>query len=352
MTDGILWCPHCSKPHLLGVSFCAETGKKIDQRVHRFSRVVTPANPLIGTTLDGRYRIRKRLGSGGRGVVFEAEQLRGGPEVAVKLVLGKATPETIARFHREAQVVARLHHPNVCRILDTGTTSDGTPYLVLERLVGETLADRLRRKRRLAPGMAVAMITQVLAALQAAHDAGILHRDVKPQNVFLVEGNNVVPKVKLLDFGFAKDVTVNPENQITRPGYACGTPQYMSPEQARVEELDPRSDLFSTGIVLYEALTGVHPFAAGSVLEMSMKILREGHDSVLSRRPKVPLSLSHVVDRSLAKDPRDRFESAAEMQAALVASLVDDEPMSEPTSTLDMRLPQLASSSPSSSAPS
>lgn len=346
MAEGIIWCPHCGSPHKLGESFCRTTGKALQPQVHRRA----PAgHPLIGTVIDGKYRIVKRIGAGGRGDVFEAEHVTLRRSVAIKVVSRRTTGDAAERLYNEALAIARINHPNICAILDIGTMPDGSPYLVLERLTGETLADRLRRKNRLAPRAAVQIFSQLLSGLHAAHGAGILHRDLKPQNVFVVERAGCDPVAKLLDFGFAMDVSGQIFRRVTKPGHACGTPQYMSPEQLRVETLGPQTDVFSIGIMLYESLTGVHPFAASSVVETASNIIRESAPSMTEHRPDIPDSLDVIVDRALAKDLDERFATALAMQTALLDAFLDDEP--EPESTTGVvRLPRLAaSSSPSPS---
>jgi serine/threonine-protein kinase len=350
MTDGILWCPHCGAPHKLGESFCRTTGKRLDANVHRAVRGVPKVHPLIDTIIDQKYRVLRRIGSGGRGDVFEAEHVVLRRPVAIKVVSRKTDADASERLYREALAVARINHPNICSILDLGFMPDGNPYLVLERLTGETLSERLRRKRRLTPRLAQDIFVQVLSGLHAAHGSGILHRDMKPQNVFLIERSGCAPLVKVLDFGFALDVSGEIFGRMTKPGHACGTPQYMSPEQLRVASLDRATDIFSVGIMLFEALTGTHPFPGSSVVDTAASILTRSAPPVRALRSELTASLEAVVARALAKEPADRFATAAEMQEAL-GNTADDEPEPEST-TGTVRLPQLGPSSSSSSSPS
>jgi serine/threonine-protein kinase len=292
----------------------------------------------------------KRIGAGGRGEVFEAEHLGLRRPVAIKVVSSKTGADAAERLYREALTVARISHPNICAILDMGQLPDGSPYIVLERLTGETLAERLRRKNKLSPLQVVQLFTQVLSGLQAVHGQSILHRDLKPQNIFLIDRGGCEPLAKVLDFGFAMDVSGQIFSRMTKPGHACGTPQYMSPEQLQVRSLDAGSDIFSVGIMMYEALCGVHPFLASSVVETAANIVREAPRPLSDHNPLVPTELEAIVHRALENDRTRRFATAAEMQRALAEADLGDEP--EPESTTGVvRLPQLTtSSSPSPSA--
>jgi serine/threonine-protein kinase len=212
---------------------------------------------------------------------------------------------------------------------------NGMPFVVFERLFGETLAERTRGVLQLPVRVAADLFSQLLLGLQAAHEARIIHRDLKPQNIFLADDpDGDKSTVKILDFGFAQDLAASA--RITRPGDACGTLQYMSPEQLRVEQLDPRSDLFAVGIMFYEVLAGRHPFAASSRIELQMNILRAAPLPLRVRRPDVPQALADLIARTLSRAPDGRPGSAAELHRELAAvartsplpSLGDDEPVS------------------------
>jgi serine/threonine-protein kinase len=350
MKEGIVWCPHCGRPHKLVETYCTTTGKPLEQRVHRAHRggVALGRSAYVGKTLDRKYRIVRRIGSGGMGEVFEAENLVLRRRVAIKLVSSSArvSEEAIARLRREASAISCLHHPNVCDVYDMGVLEDGKPYLVLEHLKGETLERRLAA-RRLTSSAAIEIFSQILSGLQMAHGVGIIHRDLKPANVFLVSRAGCGPLVKLLDFGFAKDVSGTLWRTITRPGMACGTPQYMSPEQLRAQPVDARSDVFAVGVMLFEALAGVHPFRGMSVLDIGTKIIRESAPRLRAVRPSVSPLLDDVVARALAKRPEDRFASALEMQRALLDEESDDD--TPPSDTRPWPLPYLPTASPPSS---
>lgn len=330
MTDGILWCPHCGGPHLLADVYCRATGKALSRTVHQRRGAPAVEPSLVGSVIDGKYHVVKRLGGGGMGEVFEAEHRTLAKRVAIKIV-SKATGDAVERLRREALVIASIDHPNICQLYDVGTMPDGNPYLVLERLTGETLEQRLRRKR-MTPREAVEAFSQVLSGIHVAHSAGIVHRDLKPANIFLVERVGCAPLLKVFDFGLAKDTSGRRFNgRMTQAGRSCGTPSYMSPEQLLASEIDHRADLFSVGLMLFEAIMGRHPFAASTVAGVGMNILEQPCPRMRGPRSSVPEALEHVVMRALEKSRALRFESAQAMQSALIASV---RPRSEETSVL------------------
>jgi serine/threonine-protein kinase len=310
---------------------------------------------MIGPAVAGKYRITQMIGVGGAGQVFEAKNLAVGRLVAIKIVRSTIgdSPE---RLLREAQLAAAIRHPNICGVYDLGYLANGDPFLVMERLFGETLHDRLRRRRNrsLPLPLTLDVFVQLLSALHAAHGVGVLHRDLKPANVFLVERDGCPPIAKLLDFGFAKDMTGLRARAITQPHHACGTPQYMSPEQLRAQALDARSDLFAMGVMLHEALTGRHPFIAPTVPEISFRILENEAPRLRTIRPRLTPELEAVVARALAKSPADRFQSARAMLEALddARSAQAESPMeSAPSSTTNSWILRCASSSSSGAVP-
>ena len=318
MTEGFRWCPHCKGPHALSDRVCRETGRSLDGAFRQRPKTPTAISPqLEGVILDGKYKLLRQIGAGGIGRVFEAENLEQRRVVAIKLIGGSAAPETIVRLEREARLVATIKHPNICEVHDVGRMPNGMPFVVFERLFGETLGERTRGVLQLPIRAAVDLFSQLLLGLQAAHEARIIHRDLKPQNVFLANRPDSEPLVKLLDFGFAQDLAAT--SRITRPGNACGTLQYMSPEQLRVEPLDGRSDLFAVGIMLYEALAGRHPFAAPSRIELQINILRADPIPLSTRRSDVPVALEELIARTLSRTPAGRPASALELQRELVS---------------------------------
>jgi serine/threonine-protein kinase len=347
---GILWCPHCGQPHRLGERFCGTTGKPLDVRVNR-AVVRPPARTASAQqqqrVIDGKYRVIRRIGRGGMGDVFEAENLILKRRVAIKVVASSRGGDAAVRLAHEARTIAALRHPNICDVYDTGTTADGKPYLVLEYLDGEGLDARLRRGR-MSPSAVIELFSQMLSALQTAHSSGIVHRDLKPANVFLVERAGCAPLVKVLDFGFAKDLSGTLFRTITRPGIACGTPNYMAPEQLRALPIDARADLFSVGVMLFEALSGRHPFPGTTPLEVGASILREAPRRLSAYRPELADLFDEIIARALEKDPNFRYASALAMQRALLGAPAEDD--DGPESYSDTRPLALlaASSAPSS----
>lgn len=271
----------------------------------------------LGAVLDGRYIVREALSEGSMGLVMSAEHARLGATVAIKLMRPSLLedPVAAARFLREAQTAARIDHPNVVRIQDFGVTPAGLHYLVMERLYGEDLYDRLRRTPTLEIHEVVALGVEACAALEALHTAGLVHRDLKPENIFLVDGAGPAgPRVKLLDLGVV-DVSRAPA-RLTRTGTIVGTPAYMAPEQTRGERCDPRADLYALSAVLWECLTGERLFDASPSLSLMQHRHEVPRDPRLWR-PEVPQWLAELVRRGLEKKRERRFPSASLMRAAL-----------------------------------
>ena len=267
-----------------------------------------------GRLLHGRYRLTARLGSGGMADVYLAEDVRLGREVAVKVL---RTPfadddEFVERFRIEAQAAALLNHPNIVTVHDRGH-DDGQWYLVMEYVRGETLRQRLQREGRLAPEEAASIACDLLAALQAAHERHIVHRDVTSQNVLLSDDG----RVKVADFGIARIGA----SALTRSGMMMGTSHYLSPEQARGLPADERSDIYGAGVVLFEMLTGRVPFAADSDVAVALKHVNEAPPRPRDLEPAIPRAVEQVVLQALAKDPDQRFQTAAAFSAALRASI-------------------------------
>jgi serine/threonine-protein kinase len=283
---------------------------------------------MIGRVIGDRYGVTALIGEGGMGEVYEAEHLAIGRLVAVKVLNPKRAQdrEAISRLRHEARVAGTLGHPNICAIYDMGRLDDGSPYLVMERLHGETLAQRLTREVRLPLEDLVDVMVQVLSALAAAHQRGIIHRDLKPDNIFLSrrEGMRAIPK--LLDFGISKSEDIE-ETMADLSGQtmAAGTPFYMAPEQARGDRgLDHRIDLWATGIILYECLSGQRPFDARNYNALLVQILTAPPRPLHEIQPDLPAGLERIVERALRKLPADRFQSALELQTALRAVNLTD----------------------------
>jgi serine/threonine-protein kinase len=271
---------------------------------------MTTQDTLSGTLFAGRYRIARKLGGGGMADVYLAEDQELGRRVAIKMLHGRYANDEqfVERFRREATHAAGLSHPNIVSIYDRGE-ADGTYFIVMEYVEGRTLKELIRSRGLCPVPVAIAYTRQILAALRYAHRHGVVHRDIKPHNV-IVDSEGIV---KVTDFGIARAGA----SQMTEEGAIIGTAQYLSPEQARGAPVDQTSDLYSTGIVLFELLTGEVPFTGDSPVEIAMKHLAETPPAPSSLRPDVPSDLDLVVVRALAKEPADRYQSAAAMDADL-----------------------------------
>ena len=268
----------------------------------------------IGSVLDGRYRVDAVLGVGGMGRVYKAEHTGIGRAVAIKVLharLGGST-EAAKRFQREAMASGRLDHPNIVGVSDFGTLDDGSLYLVMEALEGESLGKRLEREKRVPWHEALAIIRSVLAGLRHAHDKGVVHRDIKPDNIFLARKDGELV-IKILDFGIAKLYAGNADDPATtRAGLTVGTPAYLSPEQAVGGAITPASDLYSTSIVLYEMLTGRAPFTDDDPLAMLTAHVSKDPPPFAEVAPdlELPPGIEGVIGRGLAKVSAERIGSA------------------------------------------
>jgi serine/threonine-protein kinase len=262
---------------------------------------------VIGTKLSGRYRIEDEIGSGGMSTVYRAFDETLERPVAVKILHSDISrePRQLERFRREARTVAQLSHPHVVMVIDAGE-DQGKPYIVFAHIRGETLKDRIRREGALPIPEAVAYAIEIGRALEAAHEQGLVHRDVKPQNVLIDEEG----RAKVTDFGIARGLEVE---QLTAAGRVVGTTDYVSPEQAMGQEVTGQSDVYSLGIVLYEMLTGEVPFKGTSAVGVAMKHVREGLPDVQRRRPEISAALAAVVERATAKELANRYASMSEL---------------------------------------
>ena len=271
---------------------------------------MTTSDTLIDRTFDRRYVIKRKLGSGGMADVYLAEDQELGRRVALKLLDERhaSDEQFVERFRREAQSAAGLNHPNIVSIFDRGR-AEGTYYIAMEYLDGRTLKELLVRNGPTPIPIAIDYARQILGALSFAHRNGIIHRDIKPHNIIVGSDG----RLKVTDFGIARSGA----SQMTEAGSIVGTAQYLSPEQARGAPVDPRSDLYSLGIVLYEMLTGAVPFSGDTPVEIAMKHLSQVPEPPSTLRPQVPHDLDAVVMRALAKDPDQRYASAEEMDADL-----------------------------------
>ena len=265
----------------------------------------------------GRYLIRSRLGRGGMATVYQAHDPQIGRDVAIKFLHASLAEdeECHARFLREARAAGGLSHPNIVVVHDVGEI-EGRPYMAMELVEGETLADLLEKTRQLPIRDAVIIGLQLARALDYAHARGIVHRDIKPGNIMLLGSEHTV---KVSDFGIAH--MDDGDNQRTQVGAVLGTPQYMSPEQTRGERLDGRSDLFSAGVVLYQMVAGERPFRGDSVVAVVTKIANEAPPPLAQVRPDTPPALRRIVERCLAKAPAQRYPTGKELAASLLKVL-------------------------------
>jgi serine/threonine-protein kinase len=256
--------------------------------------------------------------------VYEAHDLRLDRTVALKMIKeGARDLQANARLAREARAAAAIRHPNVCGLSDAGYLEDGRPYLVMERLHGETLTRCLRRFGRLTPQDAIDIALQLLSALDATHEIGVVHRDVKPDNVFLVPRRGTGPLVKLLDFGMCRRraQTLRDDVTLTRAGQVVGTPEYMSPEQVSGKrEFDARVDLYAVGVILYEVLSGRRAFPGKDARAVVASVLVRSLPPLRSLRPDVPADLDRIIARAMERDAADRYSSASEFQKDLLAA--------------------------------
>jgi serine/threonine-protein kinase len=286
------------------------------------NRVQPPSasDPLVGKTVDGRWHVLRLIGSGAVGAVYLAERANLGRQVALKLLHPEylSNNEFVSRFAREARALSRLQHINCVTILDVGA-HEHRPFIVMELINGPSLTEEMGTPE-MTPGRAVALIRQVLIGLNHAHGHGIVHRDLKPDNIMVTEVAGVGEVVKILDFGFAhiNDSRLSQSNAMLVPG----TPSYMSPEQSQGEKTDLRTDLYSTGVILYELCVGFKPFVAGDTAEMLQKQIHEApippRQAAIGRRISEPLE--KVILRALQKSRDARFADAAEFQQALDAT--------------------------------
>jgi serine/threonine-protein kinase len=277
------------------------------------------SDPLVGKTLADRFEILERIGEGGTGVVYKAKQLSVDRVIAIK-VLGahvSTDPSWVKRFHNEARAASRLDHPNTVRLIDFGQTKEGLLFIAMEYLHGKSLRQEIDRVGRLPPNRVLRIVSQICASLSEAHNQGIIHRDIKPDNVYLADMKGAGDYVKVLDFSVAK--LDAPDAQVTRAGVVFGTPQYMSPEQGRGIPLDARSDIYAVGIVAYEMLNGRPPFDAKVPTEVVMMHLRD-QPAPLSG---LPPQLVSIVMRALEKDPSRRQQSAEALDAECQACLAE-----------------------------
>ncbi len=277
---------------------------------------------LTGRTLKDTWVVERRLASGGMGTVYVARHARTGRRYALKTLLPSAqlSESAIARFEREARAATRIGHAGIAAVHDFDVTSEGLHYLVMDLLVGESLEARLARVGRLPWPEARGVALEIADALDAAHRAGVLHRDVKPSNVFLSAREGAAERAMLVDFGLAKPITSERGASVTRTGAIVGTAHYMAPEQARGEEVDARTDVYGLGATLYEMVAGVPPFLGASPFAVMAMLLEEAPVPPSALAAGVPPAVDALVLRALAKGPADRWRDVPTMRAAIEAA--------------------------------
>lgn len=282
------------------------------------------ADPLIGTVIDGRFRVDAFLARGGMGKVYRATQLGLGRKVAVKVLDARAAADLASdfemRFVREAEVAAGLSHPNTLRIHDYGRLDTGAPYLVMELLTGRTLAE-IFAEGPVEPLRLLHIVRQACGSLAEAHEQGVVHRDLKPSNLFMVPEADGSDFVKVLDFGLVK--RLDDDVETTRAGVLLGSPLYMSPEQVQGAALDSRSDIYALGVVLYMGLTGRSPFSVSQVSALLVAHVNEAPRPLSEVAPQLPEVLQWTVHRCLEKEPERRFLSMRELSRALSACAME-----------------------------
>ena len=299
-------CPSCQARCPEGAAICPVCGVKL------------PPSP-VGRVLGDRYRILERIGEGGMGTVWLCEHVALGKRMAVKILRPEFSrdEELARRFEQEARAASQIGQENIIDVVDFGRTPEGSLYLVMEALEGESLARLLRRAGPLPVGRAIGILLQICRALGAAHARGIVHRDLKPENVIVVRREDGSDFAKVVDFGISKSGGSAEQGRITRAGSIIGTPEYMAPEQASAAAVDHRCDVYALGVLAYEMLTGSLPFQGETAVATLLKHQGERPAPPRQRRPDLPAELEAAILRALAKDPADRQQSMAELAAEI-----------------------------------
>ncbi|MCB9621718.1 MAG: protein kinase [Sandaracinus sp.] len=323
-------CPVCKSEYDGGEVFCpVDAARLVSASQLDVGSGSTPnADPLIGATFD-KYKVIRRIGEGGMGLVYEAMHTVIEKRVAMKVLRDdfSSRPEVVERFRQEAKSASRIGHEHIVDISDFGTTPSGSSYFVMEFLEGEDLASVLAREATLSVERAVDIVMQCCRALGAAHAKGIVHRDMKPENIFLVRREETLDFVKIVDFGIAKMSDIEtagaPGRKLTKTGMIFGTPEYMSPEQAAGKELDHRVDVYAVGVILFECLTGRVPFVGDSFMGILTQHMFEQVPTLHEVNPRVECSaeLEAVIYKTLAKEANDRYQTMEELGEAVAEAM-------------------------------
>ncbi len=308
------FCPTCAARYEASASYCRKDGTNLRP-------IEVGRDPLLGQTLLGQFRIEEKIGLGGMGVVYRAHQTTMARDVAIKILHPDLVrdPDALRRFKREGRISLALDHPNVVRVFLFGQLPDGNLYLVMELLRGRLLSDLLRAEPHLSLRRALTILTQVADGMGEAHQQGIVHRDVKPENVFLAALGRDPELAKLIDFGIARMLRPEDHTTQTPAGLIFGTAKYISPEGAAGEPTDARSDVYSLGVLGYQLLSGVAPFDAARPVPLLMMHLHEPAPPLRSRSggAHVPPEIADVVMRALSKEREERYEDADALAEAL-----------------------------------
>jgi serine/threonine-protein kinase len=308
-------CPECNNVY--------EIKEKICPKCKTILIVLTDSDPLIGTTIDDRFMIIEPLGKGGMGSVYRAKQLTIDREVALKILRKDVVKDltTIKRFLREAKATSKLNHINIITIHDFAQTDDGILYIAMELLEGSSLRNLLTEKKTIPYRNAINIAVQICSALIEAHSKDIIHRDLKPDNVIIIKKFDNPELVKVLDFGIAKILSPNITDKLTRSDQVFGTPFYMSPEQILGHELDPRSDIYSLGVMMYEMLTGTMPFFSETPAQLFMRITHDDPVPLSKQNPnlRIPESLETLIMKMMEKSPDFRPQSAIVLREELLS---------------------------------
>ena len=319
------YCTTCNEKFDDSLSFCPSDGEVLEE----------DSSALIGNVLDGQYQIEALLGKGGMGAVYRARHILLGDRVAIKLLPPemRSNTEWLRRFQREGQAARRFRHPNAVTVYDLRTSADGTIYLVMEYVEGNTLDAELRKRGKFSPAEAVAVLDPIMGVLNAAHAMGVVHRDLKPENIMIGKASTGgEPVVKLLDLGIAKLREVagaekTGSTNLTIAGQMLGTPYYMSPEQWGElpddgnSEIDGRADIYSLGVVFYELITGKRPFSGVTLSELRRQHVSITPPPLHEVDASVPESFSRAIARAIAKDRGQRQATAGELENELRSAL-------------------------------
>ncbi|MGI5862326.1 MAG: protein kinase domain-containing protein [Myxococcales bacterium] len=308
-------CQSCGAEHATWTGSCPHCGSQV-------ALEMKPAgDPMLDRVVGGRYRITRKLGQGGMGSVYLAEHVGVGQRVAIKFLNPNfsGNPDLVRRFLNEAKSYGQLSHPHAVQLHDFGQDADGTLYISMEYVEGTDLKRELEQRQQFSLEDSLDVVLQVCEVLGYAHSTGIVHRDLKPENIMLVKGLRGY-HAKVLDFGIAR-LMGEQGTRLTAAGSICGTPRYMSPEQAEGRDVDHRTDIYALGLVLFELITGVHPFSGHSIAETLRKQVVEPmpHFADVAPDLAVPEGLDRVVQKAVAKQREQRFESMGEFAAALLA---------------------------------